>query len=194
MESSPNTRRSLGVTTNSNHSYPIAENLLQRQFDVSRPGECWVSDITYVPTLEGWLYLAITLDLFHRKVIGWAMDRWINRQLAIDALKMAFKNGCIGSTLIHHSDRGVQYASKEFRVLLKTNDIRCSMSRKGNCWDNAVAESFFHTLKVGLIHGRVYGTRQEAKTAIFDYIEIFYNRQRSHSYLSPDEYEKKNVA
>ena len=156
-----------------------------------------MSDITYVPTLEGWLYLAITLDLFHRKIIGWALDRWVSRQLAIDALKRAFKNGCIGPTLIHHSDRGVQYASNEFQALLKANDIRCSMSRKGNCWDNAVAESFFHTLKVELIHGKTYNTRQEAKTAIFEYIEGFYNRQRRHSYLgylSPDEYEKENVA
>ena len=190
-------KKKFRITTNSNHSYPIAENLLQRQFDVSQPGECGVSDITYVPTLEGWLYLAITLDLFHRKIIGWAMDRWISGQLAIDALKRAFKNGCIGPTLIHHSGRGVQYASKEFQALLKANDIRCSMSRKGNCWDNAVAESFFHTLKVELIHGKTYNARQEAKTAIFEYIEGFYNRQRRHSYLgylSPDEYEKENVA
>lgn len=190
-------KKKFRVTTNSNHSYPIAGNLLQRQFNVSKPGRCWVSDITYVPTLEGWLYLAVTLDLFHRKIIGWSMGRWITRQLAIDALNMAIKNGCFESGLIHHSDRGVQYASNEFQTLLKANEIRCSMSRKGDCWDNAVAESFFHTLKVELIHGKTYNTRQEAKTAIFEYIEVFYNRQRRHSYLgylSPDEYEKKNVA
>jgi transposase InsO family protein len=156
-----------------------------------------VSDITYIPTLEGWLYLAVTLDLFHRKVIGWSMDRWITRQRVIDALNMAIKNGCFEPGLIHHSDRGVQYASNEFQALLKTNGIQCSMSQKGDCWDNAVAESFFHTLKVELIHGKTYITRQEAKTAIFEYIEGFYNRQRRHSYLgylSPDEYEKKNAA
>jgi putative transposase len=190
-------KRKFKVTTNSNHSYPIADNLLQRQFDVSEPGQCWVSDITYIPTREGWLYLAVTLDLFHRKVIGWAMDRWITRHLAIDALNMAIKNGYQKPRLIHHSDRGVQYASNEFQALLKTNGTRCSMSRKGDCWDNAVAESFFHTLKVELIHGRVYDTRQEAKTAIFEFIEIFYNRQRLHSYLgylSPVDYEKKNAA
>ena len=190
-------KKKFRVTTNSVHSFPIAENLLQRRFNVSRPSQCWVSDITYIPTLEGWLYLAVTLDLFHRKVIGWSMGRWITRQLAIDALNMAIKNGCLKSGLIHHSDRGVQYASNEFRTLLKTNEIQCSMSRKGDCWDNAVAESFFHTLKVELIHGKTYNTRQEAKTAIFEYIEVFYNRQRRHSYLgylSPDEYEKKNVA
>ena len=190
-------KRKFKVTTNSVHSFPIAENLLQRRFDVLSPGECWVSDIIYVPTLEGWLYLAITLDLFHRKVIGWSMGRWITRQLVIDALNMAIKNGGLKSGLIHHSDRGVQYASNEFQALLKTNGIQCSMSRKGDCWDNAVAESFFHTLKVELIHGKTYNTRQQAKTAIFEYIEGFYNRQRRHSYLgylSPEDFEKKNVA
>ncbi len=190
-------KRKFRVTTNSAHSYPVAPNLLQRRFDVSGPGQCWVSDITYIPTLEGWLYLAVTLDLFHRKVIGWSMGRWITRQLAVNALNMAIKNGCLKSGLIHHSDRGVQYASNEFQALLKTYEIQCSMSRKGDCWDNAVAESFFHTLKVELIHGKTYNTRQQAKTAIFEYIEVFYNRQRRHSYLgylSPVDFEKKNVA
>jgi putative transposase len=190
-------KKKFRVTTNSIHSFPIAENLLQRRFNVSKPSQCGVSDITYVPTLEGWLYLAVTFDLFQRRVNGWSMGRWITRQLAIDTLNMAIKNGCFESGLIHHSDRGVQYASNEFRTLLKTNEIQCSMSRKGDCWDNAVAESFFHTLKVELIHGKTYNTRQEAKMAIFEYIEVFYNRQRRHSYLgylSPDEYEKKNVA
>ncbi len=190
-------KRKFRATTNSHHSYPVAENLLRRQFDVSEPGRCWVSDITYIPTREGWLYLAATLDLFHRKVIGWAMDRWIARQLAIDALNMAVKSAGLKPGLIHHSDRGVQYASNEFQALLRANAIRCSMSRKGDCWDNAVAESFFHTLKVELIHGRIYNTRQEAKTAVFEYIEVFYNRQRRHSYLgylSPVDFEKKNAA
>ena len=185
------------VTTNSVHSYPVAENQLERKFDVSKPNQCWVSDITYIPTREGWLFLAVTLDLFHRKIIGWAMGRWITRQLVIDALNMAIKNGCPKSGLLHHSDRGVQYASNEFRRLLKTKAIQCSMSRKGNCWDNAVAESFFHTLKVELIQGKIYDTRQDAKTDIFDYIEVFYNRQRRHSYLgylSPVDFEKMNAA
>lgn len=190
-------KRKFRVTTNSAHSYPVAENLLQRRFNVSRAGQCWVSDITYISTREGWLYLAVVLDLFHRKVIGWAMDRWITRQLVIDSLKMAIKGGNRKPGLIHHSDRGVQYASNEFQALLKTHGIQCSMSRKGNCWDNAVAESFFHTLKVELIHGKIYNTRQEAKAAIFDYIEVFYNRQRRHSYLdylSPVDFEKKYAA
>lgn len=190
-------KRKFRVTTNSAHSYPVAPNLLQRRFDVSGPGQCWVSDITYIATREGWLYLAVTLDLFHRKVIGWSMGRWITRQLVIDALNMAIMNEYPKSGLIHHSDRGVQYASNEFRALLKTNGIQCSMSRKGDCWDNAVAESFFHTLKVELIHGKTYNTRQQAKTGIFEYIEVFYNRQRRHSYLgylSPVDFEKKNVA
>jgi len=190
-------KKKFRVKTSSAHSYPVAENQLQRQFDVSKPNQCWVSDITYIPTRQGWLYLAVTLDLYHRKIIGWAMDRWITRRLVIDALNMAIKNGCLESGLIHHSDRGVQYASNEFRGLLKAHAIQCSMSRKGNCWDNAVAESFFHTLKVELIHGKIYDTRQEAKTDIFDYIEIFYNRQCHHSYLghlSPVDFEKKNAA
>jgi putative transposase len=190
-------KRKFKVTTNSVHSFPIAKNLLERNFYASDPGQCWVSDITYIPTREGWLYLAITLDLFHRKVIGWAMDRWMTRQLVIDALNMAIKNEHPKPGLIHHSDRGVQYASNEFQALLKANTIQCSMSRKGDCWDNAVAESFFHTLKVELIHGKLYNTRQEAKMAIFEYIEVFYNRQRRHSYLgylSPVDFEKQNAA
>jgi putative transposase len=166
-------KKKFRVTTNSVHCFPIAENLLKRRFKVSRPGQCWVSDITYVPNLEGWFYLAVTLDLFHRKVIGWSMGRRITRQLAIDALNIAIKNGYFESGLLHHSDRGVQYASNEFQNLLKASEIRCSMSRKGDCWDNAVAESFFHTLKVELIHGKTYNTRQEAKMAIFEYIEVF---------------------
>ena len=190
-------KKKFRITTNSVHTYPIAENLLQRRFDVFKPGQCWVSDITYIPTLEGWLYLAVTLDLFYRKVIGWSMGRWITRQLIIGALNMAIKNGGLKSGLIHHSDRGSQYASNEFQALLKANGVQYSMSRKGDCWDNAVAESFFHTLKVELIHGKTYNTRQEAKTAIFENIEGFYKRQRRHcylGYLSPEDFEKKNAA
>ena len=163
----------------------------------SRGNAGCVSDITYISTRESWLYLAATLDLFHQKVIGWAMGRWINRQLLINALNMAIKNERLKSGLIHHSDQGVQYASNEFQALLKTNGIKCSMSRKRDYWDNAVAESFFHILKMELIDGKIYNTRQEAKMAIFDNIEIFYNRQRCHSYLgylSPADFEKKSAA
>jgi len=171
----------------------VAANTLQRQFHVAHPNRYWVSDITYIPTREGWVYLAVTLDLYHRKVVGWAMDRWITQQLVLDALTMAIKTGKPGSGLVHHSDRGVQYASNAFQALLKAYGIQCSMSRKGNCWDNAVAESFFHTLKVELIHDRHYYTRQEARAEMFEYIEVFYNRQRRHSslgYLTPAEFEK----
>jgi len=190
-------KRKFRATTHSKHNHPIAENKLQRRFSVSKPGQCWVSDITYIPTREGWLYLAVTIDLFHRRVIGWAMDRWINRWLVMRALNMAIKNGTLKPGLIHHSDRGVQYACQDFQALLEAHAIECSMSRKGDCWDNAVAESFFHTLKVELIHGRNYKTRQEAKKDIFEYIEVFYNRQRRHSYLgylSPVEFERKAYA
>ncbi len=186
-------KRKFRATTDSRHRHPVAANTLQRQFHVSHPNRSWVSDITYIPTREGWVYLAVTLDLYHRKVVGWAMDRWITQQLVIDALTMAIKTGKPGSGLVHHSDRGVQYASNAFQALLKAYGIQCSMSRKGNCWDNAVAESFFHTLKVELIHDRHYHTRQEARTELFEYIEVFYNRQRRHSslgYLTPAEFEK----
>jgi putative transposase len=137
------------------------------------------------------------LDLLHRKIIDWSMGRWITRQLAIDTLYMAVKNGCLKPGLIHHSNRGSQYASNEMQALLKTYEIQRSMSRKGDCWDNTLAESFFHTLKVELNHGKTYNTRQEAKTAVFEYIERFYNRKRRHSYLSylsPEDFEKKNTA
>jgi putative transposase len=140
-------KRKFKVTMDSVHSYPIAESLLQRRLDIFTPVQCWISDITYIPTLKGWLYLAVTLNLLHWKVIGWSMGRWITRQLVIDALNMAIKNGCFELGLIHHSDQGVQFASNEFQALLKTNGIQCSMSRRRDCWDNAVAGFFFHTLR-----------------------------------------------
>ena len=157
-------KRKFRATTNSRHAHPVAANLLKRQFTVAAPNRWWVSDITYIPTQEGWLYLAVTLDLYHRKVVGWAMDRWMTQQLVLDAFTMALKNGKPGPGLGHHSDQGVQYACQKFQALLKTSGIRCSMSRKGNCWDNAVAESFFHTLKVELIQAQSYDTRQEARS------------------------------
>ena len=190
-------KRKFRATTNSQHTHPVAPNLLKRQFAVAAPNRWWVSDITYIPTQEGWLYLAVTLDLFHRKVLGWAMDRWMTQQVVLDAFTMAMKNGRPGQGLSHHSDQGVQYACKAFQARLNSAGIQCSMSRKGNCWDNAVAESFFHSLKVELIHGRNYHTRQEARIEIFDYIEVFYNRQRRHSalgYLTPAECEKLAIA
>jgi putative transposase len=190
-------KRKFRVTTNSKHNHPVAENKLQWRFHVSGPGQCWISDITYIPTREGWLYLAITVDLFHRKVIGWAMDRCMTRWLVMRALNMAMKNGDMKPGLVHHSDRGVQYACRDFQALLEIHGIECSMSRKGNCWDNAVAESFFHTLKVELIHNQSYKTRQQAQANIFEYIELCYNRQRRHSYLgylSPVDFEQANAS
>lgn len=190
-------KRKFKATTNSRHTHPVADNLLYRQFAVAAPNRWWVSDITYIPTREGWLYLAVTLDLYHRKVVGWSMDRRMTQQLVIDALTMALKNGKPGPGLSHHSDQGVQYASQAFQALLTAAGIQGSMSRKGNCWDNAVAESFFHTLKVELVHPRHYHTRQEARAEIFEYIEVFYNRQRRHSalgYRTPAECEAMALA
>jgi transposase InsO family protein len=190
-------RRKFRITTRSSHNHPVAENKLQRRFSASAPGLSWVADITYIPTQEGWLYLAVTLDLFHRKVIGWAMGREIDRRLVIDAFTMARQRGNPKPGLLHHSDRGVQYACKDFQTLLVTHGIGCSMSRKGDCWDNAVAESFFHTLKAELVRDRNYKTRQEATADIFEYIEVFYNRQRRHSTLgfcSPAEFERRYYA
>ncbi len=190
-------KRKFKATTNSRHNHPVAENKLQRQFTVSKPCRSWVSDITYIPTQESWLYLAVTIDLFQRKVVGWAMDRLMTRQLVVDALNMAVKSNPPGEGLTHHSDQGVQYASEDFQRLLAAHGMECSMSRRGDCWDNAVAESFFHTLKVELTHERNYKTREEARADIFDYIEVFYNRQRRHStlgFLSPVEFERANAA
>jgi len=141
--------------------------------------------------------LAVTLDLYHRKVVGWAMDRWMTQQLVLDAFTMATTNNRPGAGLSHHSDQGVQYACHAFQAALKAAGVQCSMSRRGNCWDNAVAESFFHSLKMELIHRRNYPTRQEARSEVFDYIEVFYNRQRRHSalgYLTPAEYEQLTSA
>lgn len=190
-------RRKFKATTNSDHRHPVAANHLKRQFTVSKPNVVWVSDITSIPTQEGWLYLAVTLDLYHRKVVGWAMDRRLTQHFVIEAFTMAVHNGRPSPGLLHHSDQGVQYASQGFQARLQAAGVHCSMSRKGNCWDNAVAESFFHTLKVELIHWRQYRTRQEARREIFEYIEVFYNRQRRHSaldYQTPVEYEHRAFA
>lgn len=186
-------RRFRIATTDSKHSMPIAENHLQRDFSPTRPNEKWASDITYIPTKEGWLYLAVILDLFSRRVVGWSMDETMPTELTLRAMRMALDSRRPGEGLMHHSDRGSQYAAGDYRNLLAHRRIVCSMSRKGNCWDNAVVESFFGTLKCELVHHEVFETRSEARRKIFEWIEAFYNRVRIHSTLgfrSPEEYER----
>ena len=182
------------VTTNSKHNLPVAPNILSRRFYADRPNQVWVADITYIPTREGWLYLAAIVDIYSRKVVGWAMDERMTSDLVIKALNMAIYQRRPGKGLIHHSDRGCQYAGNLYQNILKKHGIICSMSRKGDCWDNAVMESFFHTLKTELVSHRRYQLRRQAKREIFEYIEVFYNRFRSHSsigYVSPDFYENQ---
>jgi len=188
-------KRKFRVTTDSQHNFPVAKNVLARKFSVDDPNKAWVGDITHIRTIEGWLYLAVVIDLYSRKVVGWAMDNRNNRQLACNALRMAIANRSPGKGWLHHSDRGSQYASEDYQKLLSTRKTTVSMSRKGNCWDNAVAESFFSALKKELVHHRRFETRGQAKSEIFDYIEVFYNRQRLHStlgYRSPVEFEEMN--
>lgn len=187
-------RRKYKVTTNSNHKEPVFDNVLDRQFDVSQPDRAYVADITYVWTREGWLYLAVVIDLCLRKVVGWSMGSRMKSQLVCDALKMAIWRCRPKAGLIHHSDRGSQYASKDFRKLLEMNGIIGSMSRNGDCWDNAVAESFFGSLKQERVQWQNYQTRYEAQQDILDYITMFYNPWRLHStlgYVSPNDYEKQ---
>jgi transposase InsO family protein len=190
-------KRKFKATTNSKHAHPIAPNLLDQDFATARPNTVWASDITYIWTDEGWLYLATTMDLYSRAVVGWAMDSRMKSDLVVNALKMALSRRTPAEGLIHHSDRGVQYAAQPFQNTLKANGIVCSMSRKGNCYDNAVQESFYHTLKTELVHHEHYCTRAEAKASIFEYIEVFYNRQRLHSslgYMSPLQFESQQHA
>ena len=190
-------RRRFRVTTNSDHSHAPAENVLDRKFDVEDQAGSdyvWVSDITYIPTREGWLYLAIILDLATRMVVGWSLKRTLDRSLSLSALLMALRHRRPQHGLLHHSDRGVQYACGDYADLLKAHGIAASMSRKGNCWDNAVAESFFATLEWELIEDADWHTRGEARRAIAEYIEIWYNRKRRHSSLggiTPAEYEQQ---
>ncbi|MFP2964509.1 IS3 family transposase, partial [Myxococcus sp. 1LA] len=184
-------RRRFVKTTDSAHSHPVAPNVLGRDFSPEKPNSKWAGDITYIWTAEGWLYLAVVLDLFSRKVVGWAMSDTIDRQLVLSALTMALLNRPAPD--LHHSDRGSQYASDDYRELLKEQGIECSMSRKGNCWDNAVVESFFSSLKMELVYERKFQTHEEARRALFEYIEAWYNRRRRHSalgYVSPEEYER----
>ena len=186
--------RRFKATTNSKHDFPVAENLLDRQFSPERPDQAWAADITYIWTNEGWLYLAIVMDLFSRQIIGWSMGRRLHRKLVIDAFEMALGGRTVTKGLMHHSDRGSQYASGDYQKLFKERGIVCSMSRKGNCWDNAPVESFFSTLKRELVYHCRYRSRAEARADIFEYIAVWYNRQRRHSslgYLSPVQYEEQ---
>lgn len=182
------------VTTDSKHDYPVWPNVLNRNFVVEKPNTAWVSDITYVWTNEGWLYVATILDLFSRGIVGLAMDKTIAQTLTTQAMRQAILRRSPEKGLICHTDRGSQYAGSDFKAILAQYEFVGSMSRKGDCWDNAVAESFFHTLKVELIHRNRFKTRDEAKRKIFEYVEMYYNRKRAHStlgYLSPFEYERQ---
>lgn len=181
------------ATTNSNHKYPVAPNLLKKDFSAERKNQKWVGDITYVATGEGWLYLAAVEDLYHRKIVGWALDSRMTKQLTLNAINQALIHERPESGLIFHSDRGSQYAAYDYQDKLRAHGIRQSMSAKGDCYDNACMESFFATLKKDLVHRRRFKTREEAKIAIINYIETWYNSRRSHSsldYMSPMEYEK----
>jgi putative transposase len=186
-------RKRFKTTTDSNHNLPVAPNLLERNFKVDKPDTVYVSDITYIPTKEGWLYLTVFIDLFSRMVVGWSMSNRITANMVNDALIMAIWKRKPAKGLMVHSDRGSQYASKIFQKTLDNNGFICSMSRKGDCWDNAPSESFFHTIKTELIHQQHYQSRAEAEQDIFEYIEVFYNRQRRHStidYLAPLEFDR----
>lgn len=181
------------ITTNSNHKLPVAENILDRQFNPAAPNQAWAADITYIWTAEGWLYLAVVIDLYSRRVIGWAMDKRQTKSLVIRALMMAVNLRKPSAGLIHHSDRGSQYASLKYQASLKQHGILCSMSRKGNCWDNAVVERFFSSLKREWIRDNLYSRREDAIRDIRAYIVTWYNSRRPHStlgYKSPIEFEK----
>ena len=189
------TRKKYRATTDSTHSLPVAKNLLNREFEQDSPDRVWLADITCIWTSEGWLYLAAVLDTHSRKIVGWSMSQRMPTSLVMDALRMALGRRCPdrANSLLHHSDRGSQYASRAFQDLLREHNITCSMSRRANCWDNAMMESFFATLKKELIHHESYATRDAARRSVFEYIELFYNPRRRHSalgYLSPAQYEQ----
>lgn len=195
----PEPTRRFVRTTDSDHGLPLFENRLNRQFSpeaAQSVNRRWVSDITYVWTGEGWLYLAVVLDLFSRRVVGWSLSATLHKEIVLDALGMAVSLRRPGEGLLHHSDRGSQYASGAFQDALCAAGMVCSMSRRGNCWDNAVAESFFATLKRELIHRQAFTTRESARGAVFEYIEVWYNRKRLHSslgYLSPEAFERRHA-
>lgn len=188
-------RRRFRKTTDSNHGHPIAPNLLKRRFaikSIRARDRVWASDITYIDTMEGWLYLAVVLDLRSRRVVGWSMSQSLESTIVLDALRMALSRRQPGKGVLHHSDRGSQYADKLFRQLLKDHGMKCSMSRKGDCWDNAVVESFNATIKTELIHRTKWISREEARAAVYKWIETWYNPKRLHStlgYRSPDDFE-----
>ena len=182
------------VTTDSKHDLPTAENLLNREFGATEANVKWASDITYIWTREGWLYLAVVLDLFSRRIVGWCMQQSMDRSIVLNALEMALGQRQPGVGLLHHSDRGSQYASGDFQNRLESAGISCSMSRRGNCWDNAPVESFFGTLKQELVHRCDFVTRVAARSKIFEWLEVWYNRARRHSslgYISPVEFERR---
>ena len=190
-------KRKFRTTTNSTHRHPVAENLLDREFTADQPNQKWVTDITYLPTLEGWMYLAVVMDLFSRKIVGWAMRRTLHTELVVAALTMAQRNRRPGQGILHHSDQGVQYASSEYRQALERLQALQSMSRKGECWDNAAMESFFATLKLELDLHKAQGNRTETRNLVFEWIEVFYNRERRHSslgYRSPTRFEEYRAA
>jgi len=185
------------ATTNSNHALPVAPNLLNRDFTAAAPNQKWVGDITYLTTPEGWLYLAVFIDLYSRKIVGWSLGARMTTALVCNALTMAWFRCQRPGGVIVHTDRGSQYCANEFQKLLRKYQMRASMSRQGNCWDNAAAESFFHSLKVEAIQGEVFASRAAMREAVFEYVEVYYNRQRLHStlgYLSPEQFEARNVA
>ena len=176
-------KRRYKVTTDSKHALPVAPNLLERQFTTIAPDRVWTADITYIPTREGWLYLAVVMDLYTRMIVGWSMDKMMTRELVMNALRMARFRRKPKPGLLHHSDRGSQYCSGDYQALLAEYGMVASMSRKGNCWDNAAMESFFNSLKNERVFHEDYATREQAKRDLFDYIEMFYNRRRRHSAL-----------
>jgi transposase InsO family protein len=187
-------RRRYRHTTDSKHDYPVAPNILERNFRVAGPDQVWLTDITYIPTEEGWLYLSAVMDLHSRRIIGWGMSNRVDRELTLDALLMALGRRRPAAGLLHHSDRGSQYACYDYQKLLGSRGMTCSMSRKGDPYDNAAMESFFRTLKVELVYRDRFRYREEAKGVLVEYIELFYNQQRRHSalgYLSPAEYERQ---
>ncbi len=187
-------RRRFVVTTQVDRALPVAANVLNRQFSPTKPNAAWAADITYIRTLQGWLYLAVVLDLYSRRVVGWATSARIDRELVLRALAMAVDRRGPAPGLVHHSDRGCQYASWDYQRTMRRLGIVCSMSRKGNCWDNAVVESFFSTLKTELVHRMAFVDRDRARSALFAFIETFYNPTRRHSalgYLSPMHFETK---
>ena len=189
--------RKFKATTNSNHNLPVAPNLLLQDFEASAPDQKWVTDITYLWTEEGWLYLAVVLDLYSRMIVGWAMSERMTASLVCDALTMALWRRKKPTGVIVHSDRGSQYCSRDYQKLLKKHRLICSMSKKGDCYDNAAMESWNHSLKIEAIHGEKMMDREQAKGQVFEYIDVYYNRQRLHSklgYLSPEAFEAKNIA